>query len=672
MATTLSPSAFARVLDSGRQWHLSKDRTLTVNLTDLNSHEKSLAKAGMAEWARLTGIKFVETTSKAQITFLNDGSKANTTYTYDQNSGNMKTVVIKIGSSKVDGHDVGDFGFRTYVHEIGHALGLSHPQDYGVVDNFSKSTIANDSWQMSIMSYFDQIENTKVDATKAYQIGPMLADRIAIESIYGARAQHTGDTVYGVGSNAGGTLNKVASLGAGVTFLVSDDGGRDTVNFSSFSANQRIDLRPGAISNVMGGTGNMQIDLDTVIENATGGKGKDYILGNDASNVLNGGDGADTLIGGKGDDTYFVTKGDSVGESASAGTDRVVSAVSFGLGSNIENLTLAGSANITGNGNSLNNVISGNSGDDTINGVDGNDTLSGNVGNDKITGGNGTDKIYGNSGNDNLLGMNDNDAIYGGSGNDNLDGGNGVDSLFGEDGNDVLFGMNDNDKLSGGKGNDKLYGGSGVDVLHGDAGDDIVNGEGDKDDLYGDDGKDNLSGGTGNDTLNGGAGDDVLNGQGDHDSLLGGTGNDKLFGDVGKDYLAGGDGNDLLDAGNDNDVLDGGTGNDILNSGAGDDVLSGGTGNDILNGDGGNDKLYGGVGSDQFVFKTTSAHDKVFDFADNSDTLMISKAFGVDTYAELITHATQNADGVTISFGYASIFLEDMTFDKLRGDVSFF
>ncbi len=52
----------------------------------------------------------------------------------------------------------------------------------------------------------------------------------------------------------------------------------------------------------------------------------------------------------------------SVTEASDAGTDLVNSSITYTLGSNVENLTLTGSANINGTGNSLANTLTGNSG----------------------------------------------------------------------------------------------------------------------------------------------------------------------------------------------------------------------------------------------------------------------------------------------------------------------
>ena len=78
--------------------------------------------------------------------------------------------------------------------------------------------------------------------------------------------------------------------------------------------------------------------------------------GNALDNILTGNSGANVLTGGAGNDTYLVGAGDSVSESLNSGTDTVQSAVTWTLGSNVENLTLTGTANLNGTGSSANNV----------------------------------------------------------------------------------------------------------------------------------------------------------------------------------------------------------------------------------------------------------------------------------------------------------------------------
>ena len=108
------------------------------------------------------------------------------------------------------------------------------------------------------------------------------------------------------------------------------------------------------------------------------------LIGNAAANVLNGGGGADTMNAGLGDDLYIVDNvGDSVFEtSTTGGYDEVESSVTFALSTNIENLTLTGTAAINGTGNALNNILTGNDGANILDGGAGFDRLYGGLGDD--------------------------------------------------------------------------------------------------------------------------------------------------------------------------------------------------------------------------------------------------------------------------------------------------
>jgi Ca2+-binding RTX toxin-like protein len=91
-----------------------------------------------------------------------------------------------------------------------------------------------------------------------------------------------------------------------------------------------------------------------------------------------------------GNDSYLIDNTlDTVTEAPSAGTDSIQSSVSYSLPTDVENLTLTGYFNLSGNGNALDNVIIGNSGNNTLNGSDAYsysnddlDTLQGGAGDD--------------------------------------------------------------------------------------------------------------------------------------------------------------------------------------------------------------------------------------------------------------------------------------------------
>ncbi|MBB4294141.1 serralysin, partial [Rhizobium leguminosarum] len=111
----------------------------------------------------------------------------------------------------------------------------------------------------------------------------------------------------------------------------------------------------------------------------TGNALANTITGGAGNDILDGGAGADSLIGGAGDDTYIVDNAaDSVTENADAGSDTVrTTLASYTLGSDVENLTYAGTSDFSGTGNSLDNLILGGSGTNTLTGGAGNDILIG-------------------------------------------------------------------------------------------------------------------------------------------------------------------------------------------------------------------------------------------------------------------------------------------------------
>lgn len=127
-----------------------------------------------------------------------------------------------------------------------------------------------------------------------------------------------------------------------------------------------------------------------------GGGGDDTLNGDEGNDRLYGEAGNDVMNGGDGDDQFYVTDAlDVVNESSGNGTDRVFVAFDYVLGANVENLTLQGSAAISGTGNAAANRMDGNSGGNTLDGLAGNDRLNGQAGSDRLIGGTGRDRLTG-------------------------------------------------------------------------------------------------------------------------------------------------------------------------------------------------------------------------------------------------------------------------------------
>ncbi|RKR03730.1 cadherin domain-containing protein [Maricaulis maris] len=291
----------------GLQWDRSTGDTITVNITALTTDGQTLARAALQLWSDITGITFSEVATGGEITFDDDeeGAFAGPDTT---SGGFITSASVNVGTGWLStyGTNLDGYSFQTYIHEIGHALGLGHGGPYdGSADYAVDAIYLNDSWQASIMSYFSQNENTYVDASFGYVIGPQVADIIAVHDMYGASTTtRSGDTVYGYNSTAGNTIFDATAFTNPVSFTIFDAGGTDTLDYSGSGADQILDLREQAYSSVQGRTGNVGIAKDTVIENAIGGSGDDILVGNDADNTLTGNGGADTFYASGGTDVF--------------------------------------------------------------------------------------------------------------------------------------------------------------------------------------------------------------------------------------------------------------------------------------------------------------------------------------------------------------------------------
>lgn len=225
----------------------------------------------------------------------------------------------------------GNYGYYTLVHEIGHAMGLSHPGDYNGQSAGGGEgpflPVDKDNNSNTIMTYND---------TKNYPITLMPFDIRALQSFYGANVSYNNtDTTYRIDSDV---LQQYKTIW--------DGGGNDTLDFSALPSDNngyRFDLNPGGRNTALTAFNKAEykdaalgialnnkkitqeeydkapsytadrygapIAYGTAIENLIGTQSNDFILGNNVANNINAGAGDDQIFGGGGADVLAGASG---------------------------------------------------------------------------------------------------------------------------------------------------------------------------------------------------------------------------------------------------------------------------------------------------------------------------------------------------------------------------
>ncbi|MFC7398823.1 reprolysin-like metallopeptidase [Chelatococcus sp. GCM10030263] len=315
-------------------------------------------------------------------------------------------------------------GFHTTaLHEIGHTLGLSHPQGDGS-SQWAVATPDADTQSNAIMTYTgqmaytlksppttDQLFGEKREWLNALSIwlpqSPMPGDAAALWALYSPNyTTRKTDTAYSFSPETGEVFADKVGFGVPQVpkpyLMIWDAGGRDCYDFSNWSHRLVADLRPGeatTLHTLVSDLSFQGLDIVARIVNAP-------LFKDDPRSLI------EDCIGTPEDDR-----------------------------------------------------IHGNAGANRLCGRGGDDVISGDAGSDTLVGGEGEDILYGDDGNDTLIGGRGRDILVGGEGDDLLYGGLGDDELDGGRGNDILFGGPGNDTLAIGSGTDRLSGGPDSDTF---------------------------------------------------------------------------------------------------------------------------------------------------------------------------------------------------------------
>ena len=299
----------------------------------LNSTQQARAELALTLWddviARsIQKVAAGTTSTSANIEFGNSTTGVGYAHAYYPSVGSVwfnTSYNSGQGTNDLMTPKIGAHGFLTYIHEIGHALGLEHMGDY----NGTAATPSSyeDSTVYSVMSYFGPSwgsgsANGQGLVAWADWVGadgrlyspqtPMMNDIMAMQAMYGAdTTTRTGDTVYGFQSNITGTTSAIYDFTKNLNPIICiwDAGGNDTLNLSGWNTASTVDLAPGSFSSANSMTMNISIARGAWIENAVTGNGNDTVYGNERNNTITTNGGNDTIYALGGDDTISAGTG---------------------------------------------------------------------------------------------------------------------------------------------------------------------------------------------------------------------------------------------------------------------------------------------------------------------------------------------------------------------------
>jgi Ca2+-binding RTX toxin-like protein len=386
-----------------------------LGFTPLNSAQRAFVEKCLAYIETIIDVRFERVSDASQVgvlTFANNQQTGSAGYATGGLSFQKWGVFFNNTGTSAIGNAApkeGEYAALTFIHEIGHALGLKHPHD-GTAGEGNASDPPYLSEQEDVTT-FTQLSYTENSEDYVSQFRDL--DIAALQYLYGPAK------VSGTGKNQTG--DTTYTLLTTQRNFIWDGGGTDTLDASNADKLVVLTLEAGtdvngkhsyfgtAASQYITAAGQITINIGTVIENALGTPYGDIITGNSVSNDIRGNGGNDIISGGQGDDWLYGNAGNDA-LNGDAGIDR----------------------------------LTGGLGDDTLDGGDGSDiayysgegfttgitvdlqtgTASGGAGNDRLIS---VERVWGTEKADKFYGSAGSDVFIGDAGDDYADGRAGTD-----------------------------------------------------------------------------------------------------------------------------------------------------------------------------------------------------------------------------------------------------
>ncbi len=363
-----------------------------LDFSPFNAAQKAFVEKIFAYIETVINIKF-ELVSDALLpgvlTFANNRQTGSAGYATGGLSSTKWGIFLNNTGTSAAGNAApkeGDYSALTFIHEIGHALGLKHPHNQeageGAASNPPYLTVQEDNTNFTQMSYTDK----KEDYFSVFRD----LDIAALQYLYGPAK------VSGTAKNQTG--NNTYTLSDKQRNFIWDGGGTDTLDARSSAMRLTLSLEAGehsffgnAASSFITSAGQVTINVGTLIENAFGTAFDDVVKGNAVDNEIFGLAGNDRLFGGAGNDLLIGGLGDDLldgGEGVDAiyyHLDPVQSGVRINMRTN-QVMGASGTDTLVSIervwGSRFNDEFIGSDRDDFFIGDEGDDIADGGLGND--------------------------------------------------------------------------------------------------------------------------------------------------------------------------------------------------------------------------------------------------------------------------------------------------